>query len=682
MGFRSRRSESAGADLVRIHEAQVVAISLGSRHVGRRTECDVRGAGTSFLDHRWSAHGESAWRYFGSVEKDRIRSDDGAAADDDPMHDDGAVADQGVVLDGATLEVHDVADHAVVAHDRREHVRGVQDAAVLDGRAFADDDVAVVAAQHRPRPDGAVGADAHSADDDCVGMDVGVGMNDRTTVTQGVDGHAGTLPESGSDRVLDDVLPTRPIGLERMSRRIDIELTSNRPDGSWTWRAAGAREPKGVLDGSVLPGGAKTGDVLKVDAEFDIDGITILGVVHGRTKVDKRELITLVSDDKAFEPVTQQLARRSDSKGRGEGRGRGEGKARGDRRPKPQGDDRRPRQSRPRFEAPPEIPQRPRPKRLRPGTVHRKAVLEELPADQRPIAELALHGMQTVRQKLKEANAALTEAGKPVMPEQSVLQMAENLLPRLRVADWLDRAQAAKKDLAELDLKDLRSVVAAANDPLIERAEHCRELVAELRQGLTVRAEEEYRHWLEDIEASLGVGRLVRALKLSGQPPKAGAIFPDDLGRRLSEATSASLVADALADRWIAILEAVAFAPIRSLVKITSKPETLAPELVKTVQRLGALVPQIATALGIETSASGPSPKPLRPTRPAAKGAKKLPPRPPKPAPAATDVPKPAPAAADVPTAATVAADELAAGRAAVEAPVTSEADVPAAASE
>lgn len=444
-----------------------------------------------------------------------------------------------------------------------------------------------------------------------------------------------------------------------MSRRIDIELTSTRPDGSWTWRAAGAREPKGVLDGSVLPGGAKTGDVLKVDAEFDIDGITILGVVHGRTKVDKRELISLVSDDKAFEPVTQQLARRSENKGRGDGRGRGDGKgrgagqARGDRRPKPQGDDRRPRQARPRFEAPPEIPQRPRPKRLRPGTVHRKAVLEELPADQRPIAELALHGMQTVRQKLKEANAALTAAGKPVMPEQSVLQMAENLLPRLRVADWLDRAQAAKKDLAELDLKDLRSVVAAANDPLIERAEHCRELVAELRQGLTTRAEEEYRHWLEDIEASLGVGRLVRALKLSGQPPKAGAIFPDDLGRRLSEATSASLVADALADRWIAILEAVAFAPIRSLVKVTSKPETLAPELVKTVQRLGALVPQIAAALGVETSASGPSPKPLRPTRPAAKAAKKLPPRPPKVAPeVATDAAAPsADVAADAPAA-------------------------------
>lgn len=424
----------------------------------------------------------------------------------------------------------------------------------------------------------------------------------------------------------------RTIGLVRMSRRIDIELTSTRPDGSWTWRAAGAREPKGVLDGSVLPSGAKTGDVLKVDAEFDIDGITILGVVQGRTKVDKRELITLVTDDKPFEPVTQQLSRRSQDGARGDGKGRADRRPKG---PKRDGDERRPRadrpRQRPRFEAPPELPQRPRPKRLRPGTVNRRAVLEELPIDQRPIAELALHGMQTVRQKLKEANAALAAEGKPEMPETSVLQMAENLLPRLRVADWLDRAQAALKELSELDLKDLRSVVAAANDPLIERAEQCRELVAELRAGLTARAEEEYRHWLEDIDAALGVGRIVRALKLSGQPPKAGALFPEDLKKRLSEATSASLVADALADRWIAILEAVAFAPIRTLVTVTSKPETLSPELVKTVQRIGSLVPQIAAALGVETSGGSHAPKPLRPVRPAAKGGKKLPPRPPAP---------------------------------------------------
>lgn len=405
-----------------------------------------------------------------------------------------------------------------------------------------------------------------------------------------------------------------------MSRRIDIELTSSRPDGSWTWRAAGAREPKGVLDSNILPHGSKTGDVLKVEAEFDIDGITILSVVQGRQKVEKVERISIVGADRPFEPVTQQLARKpkSDRSDKGDKR-----------RPRPEGaqrersGDRGPR--RPRFEAPPELPKRPRAKRLRPSNEHRRIVLEELPADQRPIAELALQGMQTVRQRLKEANARLAEEGKPTMPEQSVLQMAENLLPRLRVADWLDRAHAAVKE-PQLDLKDLRSVVAAANDPLIERAEQCRELVTKLREGLAQRADQEYKNWLEDIDAAVGVGRIVRALKLAGQPPKAGAIFPEDLGRRLAEATSANLVSDALADRWIAVLEAAAFAPIRSMIKVVSKPASLSPELVKTVERLAGLLPQVAQDLGVEVSKPNLSPKPLRPVRPTTK---KLPPKPP-----------------------------------------------------
>ncbi|HEX4865511.1 MAG TPA: hypothetical protein VFV02_15690, partial [Acidimicrobiales bacterium] len=63
-----------------------------------------------------------------------------------------------------------------------------------------------------------------------------------------------------------------------MARRIDIELTSTRPDGTWTWRAAGAKEPKGVLEGALLYEGAKAGDVARAEAEFEIEGITIISV--------------------------------------------------------------------------------------------------------------------------------------------------------------------------------------------------------------------------------------------------------------------------------------------------------------------------------------------------------------------------------------------------------------------
>ena len=63
-----------------------------------------------------------------------------------------------------------------------------------------------------------------------------------------------------------------------MSRRIDIELTNARPDGTWTWRAAGAQQPKGVVDGSLVPTGAAVGSVFRADAENELDGITILSL--------------------------------------------------------------------------------------------------------------------------------------------------------------------------------------------------------------------------------------------------------------------------------------------------------------------------------------------------------------------------------------------------------------------
>ena len=61
-----------------------------------------------------------------------------------------------------------------------------------------------------------------------------------------------------------------------MSRRIEIELTSQRSDGSWTWRAVGAREPKGEIAGHLIGFPASVGDELTVEADFHLDGIEIV----------------------------------------------------------------------------------------------------------------------------------------------------------------------------------------------------------------------------------------------------------------------------------------------------------------------------------------------------------------------------------------------------------------------
>ena len=445
-----------------------------------------------------------------------------------------------------------------------------------------------------------------------------------------------------------------------MSRRIDIELTSSRPDGTWTWRAAGAREPKGVVPASLLPTDARVGLVLKAEAEADLDGLTITSVTDPKGRSPRGGLLELIPSDKPFEAVTQQLARkeRSDRPGRDRPRGdrpdrprgerpgrgprgdrpdRGERPDRGDRpdrsersgsdRPRTDRRDRpdgpRPqRRERPNFTPPPELPQRPKAKRLKPGRAHRNAVLAELPEAQRPVAERALQGgIPAVRQAINEQNTERRAQGLDEVPAAGLLAMAEQLLPKLRVAEWLDRADAAKAVIDELDLRDLRSVVAAGEDPLVARDESTRALAAELKQALATKQDKEMRLWLEDIDAAVGVGRVVRALKLSSQPPKAGSPFPAELAKRLVDATGASLTSDAPAERWVAVLEAAAFSPVRTQVAAAGAPPAPGEELLATVRRLSPLLPQVAAMFGIEVARGAATPKPLRPTRPGPGGA-------------------------------------------------------------
>ena len=423
-----------------------------------------------------------------------------------------------------------------------------------------------------------------------------------------------------------------------MPRRIDIELTSALSDGSWTWRKAGALKPKGTVEASILPDGVQVGDELKVEAEQMLDGMEILSVVKGREKAARTDLLEFIPDDKPFEAVIETRAKRGrgdrDGDGRGRGRdgdrprGRDGGRGRdgaaprgrdGD-KPKREGGrdgdkrERTERPKRPHFEAPPEVPQRPKPKRLRPGKARTQEVLAAVPEEQRPIAELALQGMSAVRNRVKEENAKLKADGKPEMPEASITKMAEEMLPKLRVADWLDRAEAAQRQMQHLDLRDLRSVVAASDDSMVARDESTRAIAEELKASLVTKQTEEMAHWLEDVDAALTVGRVIRALRLSSQPPKAGVMFPPQLAKRLGEAATASLLPEDSGDRWSAVLEAAAFSPVRALVMPTVPPTTITDDLKKTVLRLGPLLPQIASLIGVEVPKDAKRPKPLRPT--------------------------------------------------------------------
>ena len=411
-----------------------------------------------------------------------------------------------------------------------------------------------------------------------------------------------------------------------MSRRLDIELTSTRDDGTWTWRAAGAKVPKGVVVATLLPSQSKIGDVLKIEADFDIDGITVLSVVTQRDKSQKATLLQLI-DDKPFVGVTEKLAKKSrdDKPRRGKQGPRTDRPDRDNREPReprepradrPNREPRAPRPDRKSFPPAPEVPKRPIAKRLKPKRVHRTAVLESLPVEQRGVAERALAGgLAAVREAIKSQNAQLKKDGKAEVKADGLISMASDILPKLRVAEWLDKAEAAKADLDLLDLRDLRAVVVGSDDPMVVRDETTRALAAELKAALKSHQEKEMSNWIDDMKSAVEVSRVVRALKLSGEPPKAGVLFPVELGAQIAKAATESLASDAGADRWIAVLEALAFSPIRAQVKPAAAPVAATDALRETVKRLSPLLPQIAALFGIEVVAGVQAPKPLRPPR-------------------------------------------------------------------
>lgn len=498
-----------------------------------------------------------------------------------------------------------------------------------------------------------------------------------------------------------------------MSRRIDIELTSDRGDGTWTWRAAGAKQPKGVLQGALLPEGAAVGQELRADIEFSLDGTDVVAVLPPKAK-NRAEVQTLeilarpVKDD---ELVTSKLAGRGgrDRGDRGERRDRGdrgprrdgERKGRdggggraprpdGDRRPRTEGDrpargertDRGPRPDRPRRDRP-APPPKPKAKRLRAGRTHRKAAIEALGAAEQVIAEqLLLGGIPAVRQAVDKQNEAARAAGGREVAAEPLLAIAERILPELRAAEWRDKAEAALADLAELDLRDLRSVVVAAETGA--KDESSRELATQLRDGLTQRLDSEQAAWLAEIAETLTEGRVVRALRLSSRPPKAGAPLPAELAAKLTEAASAALTSDTLPDRWATVLDALSFSPVRLSVTPASKPETPSEELVAVITRMADRVPKVAEAFGIEPSAA-PARKRGGRGGSGARGAgqKPRPPKPPKPpvteAPAAAEAPAEAPAGAETAPAVEPVVEAEAAPAVDAAAVVEAEADVEAA---
>ena len=408
--------------------------------------------------------------------------------------------------------------------------------------------------------------------------------------------------------------------------RMEIELTSTRDDGQWTWRAAGARHPRGTVDDILVPEGTTVGDVLRVEVEQFMDGIEVTSVLVDRVERSEPETLEVLGSGQNEPLVTTKLAgrrgRRSDEDGPrgrtgrkdrrprrddGEKRDTDKGAGRKDRRPRRDDGEKRDtdkgagRRGRPdrRSPARPDTEAKPRARRLRPKRTHRKAAIAALPEDQQPLARILVRdGVPGVRSVIEVQNAAAESVGEPGIPADLLLKLAERIHPSLRTADWRDRAESALAGIDDIDLRDIRSVVVAAETAA--RGPEDRELADRLREALTARVDREHTAWIGEVTSALGEDRVVRALRLSSRPPKAGAPLPSPILDRLATAAEASLTSDTGQDRWASVLDAVALSPVHQRVTPAGLPIEPTEQLLDVVKRVSMSVPSIAASFGVE----------------------------------------------------------------------------------
>ncbi len=371
-----------------------------------------------------------------------------------------------------------------------------------------------------------------------------------------------------------------------MGRRIEVELTSIKDESHWTWRAAGAKKPKGDLAASLLYEGAKVGDVVKVEADFHVDGIEVTEVFAPKGKKERTNLLEMKSrplrDDELV--TTQRVSR--DKRDRKPGRKR-------------EGRDNRSRENRSPRPRRAEVEQRPKPKRLRPKRVHRDAYLTGVTEEHRPIVEQVVRdGMPGVRAAIDKQNAAAKEAGKPAIEAAPILAIAEQHLSPARLAEWQDKADAAMAEADELDLRDLRSLVVAGAD--VARDDETRATVETLKEVLNRRLEADHAAWLSDMSAAVNEGRVVRGLRLSSRPVKAGAPLPTEIASKLAQQAAEALAPDVGQDRWATVLDALAYSPVRAAVSPAGIPAEPKEELLVEVRRLSDRLPSIAGLFGID----------------------------------------------------------------------------------
>ncbi len=405
-----------------------------------------------------------------------------------------------------------------------------------------------------------------------------------------------------------------------MPRRIEIELTSH-ASGTWTWRAAGARQPKGTVPAELVPASASVGDVLRAEVETGLDGIEIMALTAPPSKVDvaadnrievlgspRREpdvSVTLAPGSRRSDraPRRRTDARRPSAARSAPPRRQGEGgrersgapvrqESNGAERPRPPGTERR------RSTGPAAQGGQDRDRRTPTSTVHRNAMLAALGPEQLPVAEQLLRG------GIPAVRNAIAEQPDPRANADRLLAIAEQLLPVVNLASWKDRAAAAQAAGKELRLRDLRAIVTASRTVTLD--DEGRTMAKALRHSLDERVTMVRDQWLGRVRGALESGRVVDSLRIAARPPDAGTRLPAEVAVALADAAGSAMAADTETSAWVTLLDAVVDSPVRRTVKPSGIPG--APSAQEAALRAAGLVPELAKLLGLRI----PPPPPRR----------------------------------------------------------------------
>ena len=418
-----------------------------------------------------------------------------------------------------------------------------------------------------------------------------------------------------------------------MAHRIEVELTSQTGDDTWTWRAAGAKQPRGTVEARLVPEGAGVGAVLRAEVETTLDGTTVMALLPPKTKGEVRpaQRIEVLGTPRRGPDVNVVLAAKAKRPRRDDrpDRPREGGRRPADHRPRPEGADRPRSEGRsggrndgPTREGTParrssgaprsgrrESGGRDNPRRLTTSNTYRNAALADLRPEELPVAEQLLRGgLPGVRQAIQEQNARARGEGRPEVTPGPLLAMAETLLPVVNLAAWKDRASVARAAGKDVPLRELRSIVASASTVTLD--EEGAEMLTALRTALDQRVTALRERWVERITAALGEGRIADAVRASIRPPEPAARLSSELAVRLADAAGGAMTSETPPEEWLALLEVVVESPVRRTVKPRGVPTGADESLLAAARQASGHVPELARLMGI------PIPPPPGPRRP------------------------------------------------------------------